>query len=110
MRISDWSSDVCSSDLLDRQQQIAESLTLLELVRKAAQAGREIALLPGRTRENLEERHAVDPDRIEPHRVAEARTGANDTPRRVGFPQPVGALILKIAQQDRKSTRLNSSH
>src|SRR3546814_3434836 len=106
MRISDWSSDVCSSDLTGR---IRLSLFKRELDRTGAEAGH---------------RHAEDPFALGGH-----ITGADRLIEFLGRdidaqPFAVGARAFKlpaeirhhrvtatvVAQGDRKSTRLNSSH
>src|SRR3546814_1826587 len=113
MRISDWSSDVCSSDLLEIERQAIERAALGESVGKLrvhhgfggvarhllaeaemrrdiarpiphADAARETDLL-------VEDRRIEDVFRQPDHRQLE-------------FPPRIRTL------QDRKSTRLNSSH
>src|SRR3546814_10021776 len=115
MRISDWSSDVCSSDLLaQRRQSLAQTLTRLHLEAPTPeQAGKFLARvrLPGVAREKGEQR-------TRPH------SGQGDLPVRAGKREPSEqAQILFCGQVcgplhdhspplplDRKSTRLNSSH
>src|SRR3546814_2952871 len=97
MRISDWSSDVCSSDLVDAspltaEQRVAGDRDILEinLRRAVAVDGRIVAADDaGQRRVDQEQRHAVA--------VALTAAGArgDQQVRRPG---------------DRKSTRLNSSH
>src|SRR3546814_2091910 len=114
MRISDWSSDVCSSDLaMDHVrrcskdiEQIAETTNILALnatieAMRAGDAGRTFAVVAG-----------------------EVKSLANDTRKAtVEISKTVDALELEATQvierieagseasgKDRKSTRLNSSH
>src|SRR3546814_7100863 len=114
MRISDWSSDVCSSDLLfdilRRRQQIAFG-TLGQQLR-----GVSVDLDAGGLQSRVEPRRkllALDrPDidagaggieRLEPTGFALAlveRTADHNQQR----------VALQLRGQDRKSTRLNSSH
>src|SRR3546814_9697037 len=100
MRISDWSSDVCSSDLF-----------LIELGKKAGQhlvfghvrcvGGKEAAVAPVLP--------AANEEALDAHCAALARKRENI---RVGGSFRVHRLrALDIGQRlDRKSTRLNSSH
>src|SRR3546814_2443328 len=101
MRISDWSSDVCSSDLLARRRKILRPAVAIAMGAVAA-----IGI-------------------IGPRPVAGARAGAVQVlapeqefdgmiaGRHIGLD---AASLLQLAQQlpvdlaDRKSTRLNSSH
>src|SRR3546814_3888366 len=85
MRISDWSSDVCSSDLI-------VSLTVSAAGDLAERPAEEIATLMWR---DTARALGLDPT-----------PGASD--------QPVVRIVKEkratLAQTDRKSTRLNSSH
>src|SRR3546814_5234175 len=47
MRISDWSSDVCSSDLIDRQRASSQILHFRQLEETVKKIGEEIAELQG---------------------------------------------------------------
>src|SRR3546814_7752320 len=97
MRISDWSSDVCSSDLTDRPAgATAKSL---------ASAGRSVATVAILGRVGLQTRNS-DPrtttmteDKIALRALLEKGSDATFLSEMIGF-----------AAQDRKSTRLNSSH
>src|SRR3546814_3803221 len=99
MRISDWSSDVCSSDLatalhadeavLD-EVEAADAVVAAQLVEAGEQRGRR-------------QRLAVDP-----HGIAVLEVEGDDRP-------PVGRLLGRDAARDdvlldRKSKRLNSSY
>src|SRR3546814_10621208 len=94
MRISDWSSDVCSSDLTD-------------IGRTPKCAGHLIAFA---------HRHAQPLEAVAP--AAHNANNAIDDPRRVrrqqAEPPGAGQGIVQACQpalrSDRKSTRLNSSH
>src|SRR3546814_10713094 len=103
MRISDWSSDVCSSDL-DRFQREEVPLFLISL--KAGGVGL-----------NLTAADTVI--HYDPWWNPAAEAQATDRAHRIGQDKPVfvyklicaGTVEEKIqALQDRKSTRLNSSH
>src|SRR3546814_10034083 len=98
MRISDWSSDVCSSDL-------------------RARAPAHIALKE--VEQSKQQQDDDDPERCVPAEIhgeyslqasgqASRRQGAG-RPRPFGQP-PLAARSMKIMCRDRKSTRLNSSH
>src|SRR3546814_9927625 len=98
MRISDWSSDVCSSDLRAQQQQMGIRLPS-EITRYAC-----LVLFP----ESLELAVWIVDDQNAPE-VPQHALGVDELPARdadegdgdIGQPNPI---------QDRKSTRLNSSH
>src|SRR3546814_2570151 len=76
MRISDWSSDVCSSDLVRRAQRIGVGLRLAD-ARQAVHRGN------GQQAEARDERH----EHRQAHRIAKLRAAA-EQPRR-GREQPV---------------------
>src|SRR3546814_4696395 len=106
MRISDWSSDVCSSDLLPE-------LTEADLVELGVSFGdrkkllRAIATLTGPRVEGI-------PLRMPPATAPEAADdfGAEQRHLTVMFCDLVGSteLSARYEPEDRKSTRLNSSH
>src|SRR3546814_1184886 len=88
MRISDWSSDVCSSDLPDRHRRRDTPAPLIDRV-----APGNILIMP----------HALDPgaDMLGEHRI-HVRGDALVV---------IGAVAERgTGEGDRKSTRLNSSH
>src|SRR3546814_1432818 len=91
MRISDWSSDVCSSDLPD------------DLALEMAGLGRRLAAAVAFERIGVEvvlgETVFLD-DHFGAHELAEHDAG-------IFFFEPLGFIM---AEQIRKSTRLNSSH
>src|SRR3546814_2370197 len=103
MRISDWSSDVCSSDL---ERDIADAMSRFQVADKA-----EIIMhAPGRA--------GID-QRSPPRR--DQRRGENqmqDEMRACHLPVGIGNIAarrgeadnIQEAVRDRKSTRLNSSH
>src|SRR3546814_5690481 len=99
MRISDWSSDVCSSDLnalIDRDRAGVQRLHI-GMVRSVAQHARDDAPLFGYPQALLVTK-GLNIDRL-----SHARSlGPADT--KVKSPRPYFRL------QDRKSTRLNSSN
>src|SRR3546814_2305643 len=90
MRISDWSSDVCSSDLVDLAREVRGQH--LEIERARARPGRELAPVIQRVGE-----FRIEPADAQELALAEiaADLHAGDALERFG---------------DRKSTRLNSSH
>src|SRR3546814_2784774 len=107
MRISDWSSDVCSSDLFDHHERWAN-----------VPSHRALAMLRGRNEEILMLEIEVDADDVSTLKPAEKMIAD-------AFAIPVSgtaadAWLLEVAQctwrvklsfsLDRKSTRLNSSH
>src|SRR3546814_7019841 len=111
MRISDWSSDVCSSDLVDVARSSAELLKLKQaFATGAAQQAQEAPVrltlpdgslypLPGRLKFS---EVSVDPS-------------SGSVVLRAVFPNPNGTLLPGMyvkarLVEDRKSTRLNSSH
>src|SRR3546814_4506584 len=119
MRISDWSSDVCSSDLVDRpdglgfDQQAAIARWHLDAGLKNV-GGREAL-------ETLPDRHAAAAlgDTIFRHGEAAAKRillkAVNNVRKEQGLPDisnPRSLIGQKLfeAYRDRKSTRLNSSH
>src|SRR3546814_1373424 len=96
MRISDWSSDVCSSDLhlgLFEQADRARGVDQRQILRGRDdhRAGGLVALDHGEL-DVAGARRQIDDERVD---VAPAR---------------VDQLFERLARQDRKSTRLNSSH
>src|SRR3546814_1808968 len=123
MRISDWSSDVCSSDLgpdvvktvtneMVTQEALGGAVThttkssvadiAFENDIEALLAARDfIDFLPASNRAELPERPTADPwDRIEPSLDTLIPPSANQ-------PYDMHETVRKV---DRKSTRLNSSH
>src|SRR3546814_3782747 len=108
MRISDWSSDVCSSELATNAANAAVIIDLLAIVRLISDRRRayEIQTLP-----------AVTPEiEVVPGTRAVEVTG----PAKVPELTPAVLISLSAVEQelseqfdrfgDRKSTRLNSSH
>src|SRR3546814_6235595 len=103
MRISDWSSDVCSSDL---QGLAAAFVGLVERGRAARRAGEEAG-------EELAEQHAPCLVRrvAADHLAALAAQCHGGREGVIGDAELGQALLLhEIEEPDRKSTRLNSSH
>src|SRR3546814_4084821 len=94
MRISDWSSDVCSSDLTDRiGAGLRIGLRRDEIDQRLGEVRHVGQLGPGPLQAGSELRHEM----------AHAGLAAGDA---VGLEE----AHLRPAQADRKSTRLNSSH
>src|SRR3546814_4744467 len=130
MRISDWSSDVCSSDLQAGVARPDEQLVDIVLVERIAHPGKDIeSSLGPEPRPEIRQRIAIDPSIGRRRRIGrEVRPIAAviaqidlasliEQPRRrirLGaeaerpFRDAWQALTRNIT--DRKSTRLNSSH
>src|SRR3546814_1878315 len=85
MRISDWSSDVCSSDLTGGDERLRELQSDAATQSQDTRVERLVASKPAGLRYGSAARHIVD-----------------ETPGGRAAPAP--------QQADRKSTRLNSSH
>src|SRR3546814_8090010 len=114
MRISDWSSDVCSSDLkqtLELPEQVSAQYLLLN--EAAAMQN-----LPAVSNDDLHKYYEQNKARfVQPARVnlshiqVNVAAGASDQERKQAHAK--AEEILKKVQadkSDRKSTRLNSSH
>src|SRR3546814_10910462 len=104
MRISDWSSDVCSSDLVDRA---AGGIAAIERPLRAAQNLDALGVESGKQRSD----GAADIDAVEVERDAGiAACGAvlvtDPAQGHIGD----RTEIAELDRRDRKSTRLNSSH
>src|SRR3546814_5875402 len=100
MRISDWSSDVCSSDLVGRDlgRDIEQGL---------AQLGHLLAALRLQFGRAGIEQHF----RLEDEAVADDLHILAATEQLAQAPEELRALVLQLVDlADRKSTRLNSSH
>src|SRR3546814_2822942 len=106
MRISDWSSDVCSSDLrhqgqVERAHRAEPESDVAQVVRRVAprtDAGHEAAVL-------LQVLGGV----VGVEHDAGVEVGEEDDQRRVER-QEQRLALAEVDVQDRKSTRLNSSH
>src|SRR3546814_2695668 len=127
MRISDWSSDVCSSDLELSRNLVFQALCGGE---RDLASGRDlhrfararIASRAGRRRFDAEFSEAVDVDLFTGGgRVADRSDHAVDELASIGFADVLvfGDLLCEFLRihedsfdcmEDRKSTRLNSSH
>src|SRR3546814_3263832 len=98
MRIRDWSSDVCASDLPERRMH--ETDAVIENIADGARGQRDAGKLAG---DRVEERHRISGYKSPTeHTLPEQRKGDEDkyeTRKR-----------YLIGREDRKSTRLNSSH
>src|SRR3546814_8977440 len=115
MRISDWSSDVCSSDLLHHPRDLAMSLG----------AAPDMALAPHRMLAQLMNRVVIVAGDLVGQRqcggIEDTGLGAEELEQARGFLNAEtrnGPLAQRSVEQqyarrrsaDRKSTRLNSSH
>src|SRR3546814_8977017 len=107
MRISDWSSDVCSSDL------IGGASTASGVSQRMIRHYEKIGLIPPPPRRDGGYRDYSEPDVHRLRFIANARD--------LGFPiEEIGKLLdlwadgkrasSEVKALDRKSTRLNSSH
>src|SRR3546814_2822818 len=111
MRISDWSSDVCSSDLLARRAEqildvMAEFVRDHVILREIALGAEAVLKLVEKARVEIDALIAGAVER--PHRRLR-RAAARLAVARVE--DELGHLeTLTGAGEDRKSTRLNSSH
>src|SRR3546814_9494628 len=108
MRISDWSSDVCSSDLDERDQKSAAAVEEKpgEEILPAAAAGEpDIAPLAEAKDPNADLPPIESLDKDSDY-TAFLRAGVAPELRK----QALGKLWRSDPSADRKSTRLNSSH
>src|SRR3546814_5114000 len=105
MRISDWSSDVCSSDLVDEYlAKVPVGILAGPQVKPVAANRRLLRVAPtaGRQAEPVAKRH----------RLITGRRRRRNRIRRQGKIQRLAQFraIPLDGDRDRKSTRLNSSH
>src|SRR3546814_2951766 len=116
MRISDWSSDVCSSDLVDEDYGTWGEFTDAAAVKEHELDLRYLADMKAKF-----DREALSPaDRLSyelfEHMVMRSEGAFNFRKNHYIFDQMHGAqtqlpaFLLNIYQVDRKSTRLKSSH
>src|SRR3546814_6377481 len=97
MRISDWSSDVCSSDL-------GEGLKAGSVVWRRLAEAQDAAVAEHPERDRFQVHAAVDLDHEVQVRPAAGAAVAGQADR------PAAPDLLARLHQDRQSTRLNSSH
>src|SRR3546814_3308857 len=110
MRISDWSSDVCSSDL-DRGPEIAATLAQTRIaIQQAGDAAEQIGQLAGTTNDILDkEGRPLMADLRKT--VATAQRSMENLDAAISEVQPgLHKFSTSTMPEDRKSTRLNSSH
>src|SRR3546814_7937652 len=121
MRISDWSSDVCSSDLLDVEGEVTyreNDFDEIDLLGSSLDAGGDVSSLAfmGNIWVNLEFGDSgfapylgggIGAMRIETNDVSVIGFDLSDESDTVGAGQLGAGIGYRI---DRKSTRLNSSH
>src|SRR3546814_3870059 len=111
MRISDWSSDVCSSDLLQRQRGRPQPIAMLlnygafapERTPSYARFGAGDYSLESDEMDAFWATYVDGPDQLSDPLVAPLRADL------AGLP-PAFPAIAECDILDRKSTRLNSSH
>src|SRR3546814_8300498 len=116
MRISDWSSDVCSSDLVSTGQE-AYSMAMLIAEQGAKWAGWQVDIVGTDV-----SHHAIGRARVGLYTQFEIQRGLPVQRMVRWFDQTEGGWLAKadlrrridfrcrICSSDRKSTRLNSSH
>src|SRR3546814_7608719 len=128
MRISDWSSDVCSSDL-PRPRGVRLRLALEELGPVFIKFGQALSTRPDLVPADIAIELAGLQDRVPPFPAAQARqiieaelgkpidavfAEFDDVPMASASVAQVHSARLRVAAEqetlDRKSTRLNSSH
>src|SRR3546814_1387401 len=120
MRISDWSSDVCSSDLVEVYFRIAfvrgnDKIVLVGQGKQRFPFGERHDVAGGVARRAYEYQLGFGPD-VRRHTapvVAEAQVGPRIDVIRRGAAKQGRAfidLIERVGAEDRKSTRLNSRH
>src|SRR3546814_10117152 len=95
MRISDWSSDVCSSDLRCRPGAAAP---VIATARPAAGDGNGMSVI------DLGHEHGLT------LRQVEIMHGARRILGTVSLGVPTGEVVTVMGPRDRKGTRLNHSH
>src|SRR3546814_10846125 len=100
MRISDWSSDVCSSDLID--------LVELGFVTAAAVIIGDIPIPAFSTNRQIPAQSGDDPENVDIGPAGRAIGDVVHVPVELEGRRPVGDP--DIARLDRKRTRMNSSH
>src|SRR3546814_5553506 len=99
MRISDWSSDVCSSDLLEHEEMLVRLVALNDERAEEERAGQIRWVRPSFQAKSLRKKPAQVV--LQLRRGTKAKKVERDWP---------SALPEKVVAVDRKSTRLNSSH
>src|SRR3546814_7174009 len=110
MRISDWSSDVCSSDLIERIAR--DRMIARAAMRQFAFIQSDVIEDEGRAGKIAVER---EEGRDRPRRAVQPRQrDMGDEGARFGRDADAGEQLVDLAvergERDRKSTRLNSSH
>src|SRR3546814_8471579 len=121
MRISDWSSDVCSSDLPDIQGNARYSL----IEASADKGGSKLHIMRDDNNKPLNvidgtALHNIESKRLIPARSALLRLEATQSKTNMvtlmgeriaaAADKHLNSMMAFVALQDRKSTRLNSSH
>src|SRR3546814_1422278 len=103
MRISDWSSDVCSSDLTGAGQRREWSPEVKASIVAESNSGQETACAVAR-------RHGLAPSQLFAWRRDLRKKLEDQGLTLPATPAFVPAVIEPLPSGDRKSTRLNSSH
>src|SRR3546814_4925781 len=113
MRISDWSSDVCSSDLAESSSAAAASIARASSFRHRAAMTRSLTIaalqlpLPGPVRPNIDAVSALAEEAVAKGAQVILPPELFEGPY---FCQVEEAELFASARPDRKSTLLNSSH
>src|SRR3546814_6729940 len=105
MRISDWSSDVCSSDLGERDRRVAAGGNLCLV-------GAHVRRCWGGCRQERQAGDGTGRDQTGGSPHACVLLGGTSRDRRLGWGMTRGSSVedQRFPTKDRKSTRLNSSH
>src|SRR3546814_1940796 len=119
MRISDWSSDVCSSDLLHRQRRIMADRQPVD-IGKPCRRDRQrrpwaddhpsLACIDAHHIKRFRLTADVDSATLAHRKVDEPAMAAKHPPLQVDDLAGVIGFRTELPDKDRKSTRLNSSH
>src|SRR3546814_2135235 len=109
MRISDWSSDVCSSDLTDSQALETGSKVEISGIKSVRFPDKGLEIISRVVVERLLP-YFVDKERPCPRVVIREVNNASSTVALNDYLGKENSQIVEMKVEDRKSTRLNSSH
>src|SRR3546814_9004122 len=105
MRISDWSSDVCSSDLDDEGAFLQHAGAVLAITRQPRQIGDQRIARPGQT---IEQGRLADIGTADENEGGQLVAGHGEIVGEASTKRKEGSALARCL--DRKSTRLNTSH